>query len=340
MVLMFYAEFMAKHAESIFERSDDPLSVAILLLNETSLMEVAALIDPMRAANRFANRTVFSWTIATPDGEAARLTSGVLFPANVALRELPHADVLVVLAGFNHAVHAPASITRHLSHISSRFRAIGAVDSGGWVLARAGLLSGQKATVHWEDLEEFARAFPSIDVVPERFVIDKTRFTAGGAVPTLDMMLHLIGSRFGASLASQVSGAFIYVAATPDGQGQYAREPTGDPVVDGAIQIMLSRVEEPIAIRAIAAKMAVSLRQLEMRFQARLRIGPGRYASGLRLQIAARLARDSAATFTEISLQCGFASQAVFTRAFRNKFGATPGNYRREYGTRIAGPTN
>ncbi len=335
---MFYAEIVTKHAESIFDRSDDPLSVAILLLNETSLMEVAALIDPMRAANRFANRTVFSWTIATPKGEAAHLTSGVLFPANVALRELPHTDVLVVLAGFNHSVYAPADVSRHLRHISSRFRAIGAVDSGGWVLARAGLLSGQKATVHWEDLEEFARAFPDIEVVPDRFVIGTTRFSAGGAMPTLDMMLCLISSRFGTGLATQVSGAFIHDAAAPHGQVQNVREQTGDAVVDGAIQIMLSRIEEPIAIRSVAAKMGVSLRLLEMRFLAKLQISPGRYASDLRLQTAARLARDGAATFTEISLQCGFASQAVFSRAFRHKFGTTPGNYRREFGTHVANP--
>ncbi len=332
---MFYAEIMAKYANSIFQRSDDSLSVAILLLNETSLMEVAALIDPMRAANRFADKTVFSWTVATPNGEAAQLTSGVLFPANVNFRELPHADVLVILAGFNHSVHAPPELTRHLSRIAPRFRALGAVDSGGWVLARAGLLAGHKATVHWEDLEEFARTFPNVEAVPDRFVISDTRFTAGGALPTLDLMVHLIGSRFGPDLAAQVTGAFIHAATVPGVLPQQTRKSSGDTIVDLAVQIIERHTEDPKTIREIATRLGISLRQLETRFQTRLGIGPGRYATDLRLQTATRLARDTSATFTDIAVQCGFTSQAVFTRAFKTKFGITPGNFRRDRNTLI-----
>ncbi len=50
--------------------------------------------------------------------------------------------------------------------MAPRFRAIGGIDAGPWVLARAGLLDGHRATVHWEDLEDLAAAHPEIDVVP------------------------------------------------------------------------------------------------------------------------------------------------------------------------------
>jgi len=329
---------MSKTAESIFQRDDSPLSVAILLLNETSLMEVAATIDPMRAANRFANRTLFSWTIATPSGAPARLTSAVLFPANVALQELPHADVLIVLAGFNHSVHAPPEVTRHLQRISNRYRAIGGVDSGTWVLAQAGLLDNRSATLHWEDLEAFAHRFPDIDVRPDRFVVSENRFTAGGAAPALDLMLHLIGRRYGPALAAQVAGAFIYDPANSRNQSQYsvATSFDRDHIVNTAAKVMSEHVEDPLPMHKIAANLQISPRQLEMRFRTNSGTSPYQFALNLRLQAAARLARDTASTFTEIALQTGFASQAVFSRAFRRKFDTSPTAYRQEFNTIIA----
>ena len=57
------------------------------------------------------------------------------------------------------------------------------------MLARARLLNGYKATVHWEDLEDLSSAHPDIEVLPDRYVIDRSRFTAGGAAPAADLVL-------------------------------------------------------------------------------------------------------------------------------------------------------
>ncbi len=328
---------MTVSAKSVFYHDSGPVSVAILLLDETSLLAVAATIDPMRAANRFANRSLFSWTVATADGEPALLTSGVSFPANVALHDVPKADILIVLAGFNHRIHAPMSLTHFLRRNSFKFRAIGSVDSGGWVLARAGLLDGHRATVHWEDLDDFARAFASIDAVADRYVVSRDRFSAGGAVPTLDLMLHLIRSRYGAALAVQVASAFIYDDITSGNTSQKSvsrsRMATFEPTLERAIEIMAQNIEDPISMGDLAGLLGVSRRQVETRFRARLGISPGRYATDLRLQAAARLARDSSLTFTEIAVRTGFSSQAAFTRTFRLSFGLTPGTYRKTHST-------
>ncbi len=208
------------------------------------------------------------------------------------------------------------------------------------MLARAGLLDGCQATVHWEDLDEFAQAFPNIDVVSDRYVVDTNRITIGGAMPALDFMLYLIGCRYGNDLAKQVASAFIYDENTSgrQQQGTALRVKLGDGLVEMAVQMMAERLEEPLLMPQIARVLNISLRQLEQRFQASLATSPARYARELRLQKAARLARDSALRFTDIALQCGFASQAVFTRSFQSRFSLTPMNYRRKYGTLILKP--
>ena len=69
---------------------------------------------------------------------------------------------------------------RDLRRMAPRFRAIGGIDAGAWVLARAGLLDGHRATVHWEDMEDLAAAHPQVEVLPHRYVLSGARFTAGG----------------------------------------------------------------------------------------------------------------------------------------------------------------
>ena len=127
-------------------------------------------------------------------------------PASRAMAAAEGADALVVIAGFRQSEMATAPLIRDLSRMSGRFRALGGIDAGPWVLARAGLLDGYRATCHWEDHEDFAAAHPGIDVLPDRYVIDRNRFTAGGAAPATDLLLHLIRSRHGPALALQVAG--------------------------------------------------------------------------------------------------------------------------------------
>lgn len=322
-----------EHANALTPPPNVPVRVTLLVLPETSMLTVAATLDPMRAANRFARQTLFSWSLVSGDGEPVPLTCGLSLPAQFALANSPPSDLLIVLAGFNHAQHASPALIRLLHRIARQRAAIMAAESGAWVLARAGLLDGHRATTHWEDLDDFAQAFPEIDVSPERFVLSGDRLTAGGASPVLDLMLHLIRSYFGASLALQVASAFIYddIHAGSDPQKQLSpgRLATTEPDLDRALLMMAQTVEEPLGIAEIARRAGVSRRSLEILFRKRLGTSPAAYSLDLRLQAAARMASDTALDFQSISVRTGFASQQVFTRAFRRSFGASPGQYRR-----------
>ena len=144
---------------------------------------------------------------------------------------------------------------------------LGGVEAGAWALALAGLLSGRRATTHWEDLEEFAARFPDIDVRPDRFVVDGPRFTTGGASPALDMMLNLIRARQGYALALDVASIFIYdqsrAAEDPQPMVSLGRLGWHEPRVSAAIRLMEERVERPLAIPAIARRAGVGARTLE-----------------------------------------------------------------------------
>lgn len=313
-------------SETIFAPDHHPLSVGVLVIPDTNAFSLAACVDPMRAANRRAGRTLFSWTFLSPQGGPVPLTAGF----DVDTRPLPDQadfDVLIIVAGFRLEEQTTPDLLARLRRLAPQVRALGGVDGGSWFLARAGLLDGHAATTHWEDLETFAARFPDIDVRRDRYVISGRMLTTGGAAPCLDMMLDLIGSRYGAELALRVAGAFLYeplhAGHVPQQAVPAERIARSDPALARAIALMEENLEQPLSIAAIAARVGLSRRRLEMLFAEHLGKSPGRFFLDLRLDEARRLATDTRLPLQEVALRSGFASQMAFARAFRARFGAT-----------------
>jgi transcriptional regulator GlxA family with amidase domain len=281
----------------------------------------------MRSANRHLGAEAYRWRVVSPDGRAVPLTCGIELPSSGPLSAAEGADALVVIAGFRQSEMATTPLIRDLSRIAPRFAAVGGIDAAAWVLARAGLLAGYRATVHWEDLEDLAAAHPEVEVVPDRWVIDRNRFTAGGAAPAADLMLHLIGSRHGPALARQVAASFL-TSPRPGVEPQIAPalpdDPRLDPRVAQAVARMEARIDAPETALRTAQAIGLSSRRLETLFREGLRTTPAAFALSLRLQAARRMITDTRHPLAEVALRTGFSSPSALSRAFRAQFGQPP----------------
>ena len=315
---------------AIFAPSRGPLTIALLVLPQASILEVASALDPLRNANRQLGQEAFRWRVVTPDGGPVALTCGLSLPSSGPLKAAEGAGALIVVAGYRLNEAATRPLIRDLRRIAPRFALVGGIDAGPWVMARAGLLDGHRATVHWEDLEDLAAAHPEIDVVPDRFVIDRNRVTIGGAAPAQDFMLHLIRARHGAALARQVALSFL---TTPgrgsDPQTAPAPDPALDPRVARAATRMEARLDTPEPVADTAAAVGLSARRLETLFRAAFGTTPGAHGLALRLQAARRLLAETRHPLAEVALRTGFTSPATLSRAFRRAYGQPPGALRR-----------
>lgn len=315
---------------AIFAPSAQPLTIALFVLPQASILEVASALDPLRNANRQLGHEAYRWRVVTPDGQPAPLTCGISLPASGPLAHASGAEALIVVAGYRLNEVATRPLIRDLRRIAPRFRLVGGIDAGPWVLARAGLLDGHRATVHWEDLEDLAAAHPDIDVVPDRFVIDRNRVTISGAAPAADFMLHLIRARHGAALARQVANSFL-TRARPGHDPQIAPpgpDPALDPRVAAALARMEARIDAPEPASATARAVGLSPRRLETLFREALNTTPAAHALGLRLQAARRMLTDTRHPLSEIALRTGFSGPATLSRAFKTRFGQPPGSVR------------
>lgn len=314
---------------AIFQPSDQPITIALLVLPQASILEVASALDPLRNANRQLAHDAYRWRVVSPDGAPVPLTCGIELPSSGPLSHAVGAEALIVIAGYRLAEVATRPLIRDLRRIAPRFQLVGGIDAAPWVLARAGLLDGHRATVHWEDLEDLAAAHPHVDVVPDRFVIDRNRVTISGAAPAQDFMLHLIRSRHGAALARQVAASFLATVRNGhEPQIAQGQDPSLDPRVAAALARMEARIDTPEPASATAKAVGLSQRRLEALFRAALGTTPAAHGLDLRLQAARRMLTDTRHPVAEIALRTGFSSPATFSRAFRARFGRSPGSLR------------
>ncbi|WP_029355978.1 GlxA family transcriptional regulator [Bosea sp. 117] len=317
----------------IFAHSDEPLDVTLLLFSGLSLLSLAATLDPMRGANRVLGRSAYRWRLVSIDGAMPIASCGLQIPVDGTFDPAKEQGALIVIAAFDAMSFATPQILRVLRAGAKRSTIVGGIESGSWLMGFAGLLDGRRATTHWEDLEDFAARFPNVDVQPDRFVVDEPVFTTGGATPALDCMLSLIRARNGYSTALDVASLYIYEEVRTGSDVQpivsLGRIRQHEPRVAEAIRLMETHIDRPLTIEAIARRVGVSTRGLEMLFHKIVEVSPGTYYVALRLNAARRLVLDTNLPIADIAERTGFSAIASLSRAFRRQFGTPPSAARR-----------
>ena len=313
----------------MFSPDPDPLEVELLVVPDATLMLVAALIEPLRAANRVLGRPQFGWRITTPDGVPAPTQAGIPIPSAGRFEARGTAPLLVV-ASYNWQASAVPGLISRLSAAGRARPLVAGIESGAWLIARAGLLDGRRATTHWEDFEDFATAHPEVRTEARRFVIDGARVTTGGAGPALELMLTLIRRRLGYALSLEVARLFVTEQASREDEAPaLALARPQDAAVARAVAAMEAHLDEPLPIERVARIAGISARHLQTRFRRVFGVGPHAHYRALRLARARRLLIETEAPVFEVALRTGFSGPGALARAYARAHGETPGETRR-----------
>lgn len=310
-------------------RNDDRAQrYVFLLLERFTMISFAAAIEPLRLANRISGRALYEWRLQSENGEWAVCSNGTRVAVDAGLIETGHSDTILVCGGVDVARAATRPILGWLRREARRGARVGALCTGPWVLAEAGLLEGRRATIHWENQDGFAEAFPDITLVRTVFVEDGRRLTAAGGTAAIDLMLRQISRDHGADLASRVADQMIHTAIRSEADHQRIPVPNRigarHPRLTHVVARMESNIEEPISPARLALDAGMSPRQLERLFATYLGRSPKRYYMEIRLERAHNLLVQTDLSLIEIALACGFGSTAHFSKCYRASYGATP----------------
>ncbi|MFN8353904.1 MAG: DJ-1/PfpI family protein [Spirosomataceae bacterium] len=107
---------------------------------------------------------------------------------------------------------------------AAQARYVTSVCTGALILAAAGLLDGYKATTHWLSLE-LLRMFPAVEVLEQRVVQDRNRFTGGGVTAGIDFGLSVVAAIYGDEVAQRIQLSIEYDPAPPFDAGSPHKAP-------------------------------------------------------------------------------------------------------------------
>ena len=305
-----------------------PQTVALILVPEFTMMAVTSVIEPLRLANRQAERDLYKWSIHSIDAQPIAASNGMLAMAEGGLDDIDGRALVIVCGGLDIQRNSDKRLINWLRKGARRGMELGAVCTGAHVLAEAGVLDGYSCTIHWENLPGFSEEFPEIDVTGSLFEIDRDRFTSAGGTSPLDMMLALVSSQHGPELASKVAELALHSPIRHHHEHQRmslpARIGARHPKLVGIIEQMENNLEEPLSPSLLARQAGLSTRQLERLFRRYLDRSPKRYYLELRLNKSRSLLLQTDMSVINVALACGFSSPSHFSKCYRAFYGRTP----------------
>ena len=312
-----------------------------LTLPQYSQIALANAVEPLRMANNISGQAAYEWLVTSLDGQPVSASNGLSVSPTLSLDQIGRPDIVFVCGGRNVRDAVTPTLLATLRRFSEQGTALGALCTGGYALARAGLLDRCRATIHWENVSALREEFPRIIISDQVFTIDRNRYTASGGVAPLDLMLNLIETKLGSKVAQLVSEQFIVDRIRSDKDRQYvplrAQVGVSHQSLLKVAELMEENVERPMSLERIAQETGLSRRQIERLFKRHLNCVPKRYYLELRLKRARELLLQTAMPIMDITTACGFQSPPHFSKCYRKQFGYPP-SVERQSPRRVAAP--
>ncbi len=283
------------------------------------MMSFAGAIEPLRIANRVAGEPLYDWAAVRARAATTRpVPTGRPFKLDMGLEEMDRDDTMLVCGGIDVQKATTKGVIDWLRREARRgVDHRRALHRGAMTLAKAGLLDGKKATIHWENQDGFLEEFEDVKLTKSVFVMDGNRWSTAGGTSSIDLMLKLIAADHGEDLANTVADQLIYSTIRTDQDTQRLSIPTrigvrhpklspGHPDDGGQHR------GPDVSPADLAEDVGMSTRQLERLFRRYLNRSPKRYYMELRLQKARNLLMQTDMSVINVALACGFASPVAF----------------------------
>ena len=308
--------------------SEVPLQIDFLLIKDFSMMAFTSAIEPLRLANRVAEKELYRWRIISLDGNSVEASNGAEILIKQSAATIENVKIIFVVSGVNVQMYEDERLFAFLRRISRLGSVIGALCTGAHLLAQAGLLNDRRCTIHWENLGAFRELFPEIEVSADIYEVDKNRITCSGGTAGLDMMLFLIGKQHGDQIVAEITEQFIHdkIREPHDQQRTELRTRIGitHPKLLIAVGDMESNLEDPLGQTELALRAGLSTRQLERLFRKYMSMTPTRYYLNLRLKRANQLLYQTTMSILTVALACGFVSASHFSKCYKEYYTRSP----------------
>ena len=319
------------------------IHIVFIVVPRFNITTLITMIETLRIANYLAPTSKFSWEVASFDGSKITASNGMTATIKTANDNLRSAEFVFILGSWGTEHYRNQKLTAWLRKRARAGERICGVELGSYIVARAGLLDGKLATIHWSWLNGFKENFDRVEVEENLFTLDSKVMTCSGGLAGVDLMLRLIeeinGSSFSGEIADQMLHHPIRSATSPQRSTMGRSTETMRPLLREAMTLIENNIEEPLTVPQIANLLGVSQRQLERQFKKNVGCTVVQFGLLKRLQNARLLLISTDMSIRQIATASGFNTMSHFAFSFGKFFGRRPSDYREAWPKEEPAPT-
>ncbi len=268
------------------------------------------------------------------DGRPVTAAGGLTLSPEAAIDDADSLDLIILPTRWRHPLKG-IDLDHLGGWLNEHYRAgstLCTVGTGSYLLAEAGLLQNRPATTHWHYFEDFSERYPQVDLIRNYLITETERIFCAGSINSIaDLLVHLIGERWGTTIAHRVERQFSPEIRRPFHSHAYRVGQT-DLHRDEAIALVQSYLGKhfasPLRLSQLAQQAGLSERSLTRRFKQATGQSPLDYLNTLRLRTARELLQQSNLAISDIAQTAGIPDPNYFSRLFRREYGVTPKQYR------------
>jgi transcriptional regulator GlxA family with amidase domain len=327
-----------------------PRRVAIVVYAGVQSLDVTGPLEVFAGASQLIEATGraeprYEIRIVSREGAPLRSSSGLTLVPDVRLSDASsRLDTLIVAGGNGHAeAAADEKLIAWISRASARARRTASVCTGAFLLARAGLLDGRRATTHWASAQALARLHPQVSVDPDPiFLRDGPIWTSAGVTAGMDLALALVEEDLDREAALTIARHLVLFLRRPGNQSQFsatlsAQQPDREPLRE-VQRLVVENVAGAHTVDAMAARANMSPRHFARAFRSETGVTPARFVERVRLEAARRRLEESGEPVATVAAACGFATAETMRRSFLRALGVGPTEYRRRFRSHAEDP--
>lgn len=197
------------------QEAPDPECFTFVWLPHFSMLSFCAAIEPLRMANQVTGKALFQWQVLSEGGRSVDVSNGLSVTVDGALSDISRSHRIFVCAGGDPEAQCRPVLLSWLRRQARQGAPLDALCTGFYALARAGLLEGQKFTLHWEHVPGSEETCYDLRPSPQLYVVTPKLWTCGGGAAATDMCLTHIRARFGLALAQTVQDMCLHLTPRP-----------------------------------------------------------------------------------------------------------------------------
>jgi transcriptional regulator GlxA family with amidase domain len=312
--------------------------VIVLVIPPIEELDLVGPVQVLSTASRLLNRGGTPYEIRVASTTRDRVIageSGLSIVAHAHYQELDgDIDSLLIVSGVKTRNQCDEELSAWLRQTVPRCRRVGAVCIAAFLLAYAGVLSNQRATVHWKYAHELAYRYPKLSVDPNPIWVQSGNiYTSSGFSAGIDLALAWVEEDHGSPIAVEAARELVLFLRRPAGQTQLsvtlaAQASEMRPIQELQVWIVDNLSRRDLSTSALANRVSMSVRNFNRVFTADVGTTPAKYVLHLRVEAARRLLEASSHDLRRVARTVGFGSVDGMRRAFVRVLGRSPRDVR------------